>query len=693
MAPPDFISDEEMAALEAQGVATHPEASGLSFDGPLPDFISDSDMRAIESGEKPSFALLGQDNPTVLQQSGRMAAGGFLNLLNSLTFGLGDEGVAGVNAAIDWAEGDAGFGEAYDQRLNEARGYRQAFRNEHPIVSFAEDIGGALAMPIGTTLKAGDGLLTAGAKLAGEGAGYGAAYGFGEGEGGFDKRAESALDSAKFGAVAAPSVGLPLFAVGKGLQGLAKNAPENAQALYERGLGAKPSDYTKSARQGGVYGKNPETHLKQSFRILTDEGILQGPKDPKSLYQRHEAQSQSLAGELWQYLRAADAKKGNRKVFPKFLQADDYIAQAAVDDRPMLRRRLQEFKDGLSNESDGSVQFLQNQKEAVYSKAYPEGHKAIEDLDKAIGRDLRTAIEHVTDQALPPQDAGIVRQLNKRLSAYEETRSIFARELGKAEAETLFDKALDLIKTTGGAGTPAIVGSVLGGPMGALLGGGAGLGLKYLQTAPGHIYRGDAIQTLGRLFNRAPVAFDSLPRLSGLAGSNRPSAQDHGKEGPTGAPEQSSQERTTKRSYNNSTTANEPIQRTSLSNTDAAITPELLDRLRKVESGGNNKAVSPKGAQGPYQFMPATAKDLGLDDPTDPIASRAAAETYLTRLVKMFGTPQLALAAYNYGPGNVRKAQEQSLKKGDGTDFEDIYDLLPKETRNYVSKFSDLLEV
>jgi hypothetical protein len=80
----------------------------------------------------------------------------------------------------------------------------------------------------------------------------------------------------------------------------------------------------------------------------------------------------------------------------------------------------------------------------------------------------------------------------------------------------------------------------------------------------------------------------------------------------------------------------------------------LLNAVMMQESGGNPKAVSPKGAQGLFQFMPATAKDLGVD-PYDPESSADGAARYLKQHLDKFGSLDLALAAYNAGPGNVEK--------------------------------------
>lgn len=102
------------------------------------------------------------------------------------------------------------------------------------------------------------------------------------------------------------------------------------------------------------------------------------------------------------------------------------------------------------------------------------------------------------------------------------------------------------------------------------------------------------------------------------------------------------------------------------------LPPGMLAAVRKAESGGNPKAVSPKGALGAFQIMPETARELGVD-PLDEAQAAEGAARYLAQNIKKFGTPELALAAYNAGPGNVQK-------HGGIPPF--------KETRNYVKKVS-----
>ncbi len=84
------------------------------------------------------------------------------------------------------------------------------------------------------------------------------------------------------------------------------------------------------------------------------------------------------------------------------------------------------------------------------------------------------------------------------------------------------------------------------------------------------------------------------------------------------------------------------------------IDPALLAAVAKVESGFNPAAVSRAGARGLMQFMPATAKGMGID-PMDPTQAVDGAARYLSTQLNRFGSLDLALAAYNAGPGAVQR--------------------------------------
>jgi hypothetical protein len=85
------------------------------------------------------------------------------------------------------------------------------------------------------------------------------------------------------------------------------------------------------------------------------------------------------------------------------------------------------------------------------------------------------------------------------------------------------------------------------------------------------------------------------------------------------------------------------------------VDPLLVDSVIQVESAYNPYALSPKGAQGLMQLMPATARMLGVNNSFDPRQNIEAGVRYLKQLKTLYGDDRLALAAYNAGPGAVAK--------------------------------------
>jgi len=118
--------------------------------------------------------------------------------------------------------------------------------------------------------------------------------------------------------------------------------------------------------------------------------------------------------------------------------------------------------------------------------------------------------------------------------------------------------------------------------------------------------------------------------------------------------------------------------------------PTEIALLPFVESAFVTNAKSSAKAVGLWQFMPATGKDFRLtqnvfrDERRDVVQSTDAALDYLQRLNTQFGSWELALAAYNWGAGNISKAQKRNLAAGLPTDYESL--TMPRETRNYVPK-------
>jgi len=87
-----------------------------------------------------------------------------------------------------------------------------------------------------------------------------------------------------------------------------------------------------------------------------------------------------------------------------------------------------------------------------------------------------------------------------------------------------------------------------------------------------------------------------------------------------------------------------------------SLPDSLLRAVVEVESGGNSQAVSPAGAQGLMQLMPGTAAELGVTNPFDPKQNLEGGARYLAQQLERFdGDIRLALAAYNAGPGAVKR--------------------------------------
>jgi len=128
-------------------------------------------------------------------------------------------------------------------------------------------------------------------------------------------------------------------------------------------------------------------------------------------------------------------------------------------------------------------------------------------------------------------------------------------------------------------------------------------------------------------------------------------------------------------------------QNISIPTGDQYAPANLVKAVIQVESAGKADAVSNKGARGLMQLMPATAKDLGVDA-NDPQENVEGGSRYLAQQLKEFGDPELALAAYNWGPRRVQNAIAKLDAEGKKPTWDNVKSIVkvPRETREYVDR-------
>ncbi len=106
------------------------------------------------------------------------------------------------------------------------------------------------------------------------------------------------------------------------------------------------------------------------------------------------------------------------------------------------------------------------------------------------------------------------------------------------------------------------------------------------------------------------------------------------------------------------------------------VDPDLVEAVVRAESDFDVNCTSSKGAMGLMQLMPVTAKDLGVKDSYDPVENIMAGTRYLKSLLDRYdGDVTLALAAYNWGMGNVERHPQR----------------LPRETQTYIARVNNFL--
>jgi hypothetical protein len=523
------------------------------------------------------------------------------------------------------------------------------------------------------------------------------------------------LTDSPYGAlVGALAVPLTVQGATKAVKSTAPVLEEMGAGLQRKARGVRKSDYTL-AKNAIIEpaGAEPTTQLKESLDNLIGDGTLGKSVDPEEMYPRLEAAKDAVENEIQATLQTAELKAKSVPP-PSFDKTVDYISKnIAANDVDRYLNEVISLQNAIRREGAGSLVYL-NQQRKVIGENWKNSPQSDPGFWRALYRDVKGHIEKYAPE---------VKNLNKRKQDLVVVSPIIERGFKASGAAYDISKAQQLLNTTGGAGLAggAILGA-LGGNMGAgVLG---ALGLRSLATPQGQNVAGRALSSLGQaLGDQTPIV--SLNNLvnratnAGRAVSNfeqsqqeieRPLSREESQAASERAPspttptmsledirqkeleiEKEIQAMMQAQKKPTPTTQSVMIgkQEISLPVGNKYEEPSLVKAVMSVESAGNPKAKSKVGASGLMQIMPATAKDLGLseDELFDPEKNVEAGSRYLKKLRNRYnGDEELALAAYNWGLGNVDKALSRLKKIEVEPTWSNILDNLfvPKETRNYV---------
>lgn len=646
-----------------------------------------------------------------LEQFGRTVTGGFSRVLGSaLPFGIGERIVPGAASLVDALSG-VPLSEAYAQRRAQLAEMEKEFgtaAEETGATIFGmpiSDVAGAFAMPLPkfvqsqsiaprlvggvvTPLTATEKAATIGTNLAksfGTGATIVAGDAMVEKEGDLHAKVQAAKQAVK-------DVGPALAfgsAVGEAATIAAPLVTRVGEQLIRSSRGLRRVDVAGLKQPSQLRpGQSEATNLVKAIDYVDNKIGKSTNRDVVA--SKFIAEEQKVLTQIDDVL--AKAKQQHPTVaVPEFnntleaLQRGD-ISPHRVND---FLNELGDIQSSLAKESKGDLLYYQQAKK-TYGQRWEPGKNDENNFYRAVYQDLREHIERFAPE---------VKKLNAEEANFVVARPIIDRFVKGQEQTASGMNMRRLFATTGGLGVPALLSQNQPELAVAL-----GVPALALSTPGGERLTGALMRRIGRSITPGTAA-----RISAVTGTLQ-----NGQEPETAMPELTPTsdlmrrinsllgpaeaqanvmppEEVVKQRMDQRFPKASPEVREVLSGAD-----ELLQAIAYVESRGNPKARSPKGAAGLYQFMPGTAKSLGIN-PNDPAEALDGAKRYMDKLIGRFDSEQLALAAYNWGEGNVARAMKKvaASKKLDDwrkVSWSMIKNLAPTETQKYVPKVLALRE-
>lgn len=642
------------------------------------------------------------------------------SLLRGATFGLSDEAIANVASAGDFPHLGRMQG-TYDAALASQRQNEKDFQMQHPYQQIGGELMGSLANPLGLLSKAGTALgliskapqvaelasvapeaaslasrVIGGAKTA---AGTGAAYGFGTGEGGVEDRLKNAASTAL---ITAPLGGLA-EAVPEALSGIGGYLKNQALGFDLSRLGVTANALKTAVKTGaGKYiqdqtGMNPVINAMEQIR---PSGVL-SQFDPSAAVDIADSKISDLGSKVRDILTQADASvPGQPQFIPTFENAQTYVDGLTGGEQTTMQRALDREKALLlGNNLDGSLASLQDAKISFGHKGYdPKSLSTKSVLNQKIALDLKQTIENSVDGLaasglVPAEYAGQVKSLNQENSYYQTVKPFLVKKTEEAAVGSVPSGIKKYVRTTGGPlGVPSIAGAGLGvalhNPLLAIGGLATGGILSALTSPTGELASAAALRGFGGAASDFSGGINTILGQD-LGGTSVRDAIMNAFAAKA-AREQEAQNNPMSMVAPGATQFAPGI---SIQATPPQAAPAMfgnipMDRalgaVANIESSGNTNAIGPETkygtAKGKFQLMDKTAQMLGVQDPFNETQAQAGAQKYLSQLYRQFGDPDLAVMAYNWGPGNVQK-----YLSGEKTH-------VPPETIAYLNKFHALTQ-